>query len=73
MPKTRCVHFVGFRDDRYHNAVRIFGRPDFVHRVWDHRAVADVAPDDTVVFARAEDWNNIDRPTPYSFDDSAFF
>ena len=32
------VHFVGFKDDRYTTAVRIFGKPDFIHRIWDIRA-----------------------------------
>jgi hypothetical protein len=32
------THFVGFRDDRYNRAIRVFGRPDFVHRFWDRRA-----------------------------------
>ena len=59
---TFCIHFVGFRDDRYHNAVAVFGKPDFFHRVWDYRAVGDVAPGDTVVFARAKDAANEAAP-----------
>ena len=35
------LHFVRFRDDRYLTAVKVFGRPDFIHRHWDHRAVAE--------------------------------
>jgi hypothetical protein len=61
-----ALHFVGFKDDRFNNAVRVFGQPDFVHRVWDLRAAADVAPDDTVLFAQYHD----QPPTPYCFDDS---
>lgn len=60
------VHFVGFKDDRWHNAVAVWGKPDFVHRFYDRRAVADIAPGDKVVFA--------DEPgtvREYSFDDSA--
>ena len=45
------IHFVGFRDDRYWNAVRVFGRPDFIHRRWDLRARREILPADTVVFA----------------------
>jgi len=26
------LHFVRFKDDRWHNAVKVFGRPDFIHR-----------------------------------------
>lgn len=47
-----AVHFVGFRDDRYWAAVRVWGLPDFVHSRWDQRAHREVAPGDTVVFAR---------------------
>lgn len=48
------VHFVGFRDDRYWNAVKVWGVPDYVHIVWDCYASHDMAPGDTVVFAKGE-------------------
>ncbi|MXO84562.1 hypothetical protein GRI38_00750 [Altererythrobacter aurantiacus] len=48
------VHFIGFRDDRYWNAVKVFGPPDFIHRNWDRYAAQDIAPGDTVVFAEGE-------------------
>ena len=56
------VHFVGFRDDRYWNAARVFGRPDYIHRDWDRYAADAVAPGDTVVHANGDG----DRP-PRSF------
>jgi hypothetical protein len=71
-----CVHFVGFRDGAsYHNAVKVFGLPDFIHRVWDCRAVGDVAPGDTVVFGRTKDWDRFvtNQPTVFSFNDSECF
>jgi hypothetical protein len=69
-----CIHFVGFRGDEYHSAVRIFGEPDFIHRYWDVRALGDVDPDnDVVVFARQKDWDNIKTPRVQAFDDSAVF
>jgi len=46
-----ALHFIGFKDDRYWNAVRVWGLPDFYHRVWDHRARQEVVPGDTAVFA----------------------
>jgi hypothetical protein len=49
-----CTHFVGFRDDRYWNAVAVFGRPHFIHRWWDKRARREIAATDTVVFADGE-------------------
>lgn len=55
-----CVHFIGFRDDRYWNAVRIWGKPDYVHRWLDLRANRDFAPGDTVVFADGE-WSQAPR------------
>lgn len=52
--KARLVHFVGFRDERYWSAVRVFGPPDMVHEAWDRYAADDVAPGDLVVFAEGE-------------------
>ena len=66
-----AVHFVGFRGDEYHQAVKVWGFPTFIHRFWDVRAAAEVQTDDVVVFARAEDWNNLSTPRKNSFDDSA--
>jgi hypothetical protein len=51
----RCVHFVGFRDDRFWNAVRVFGRPDFIHRRWDQRARREITSGDTIVFATGDE------------------
>lgn len=66
-----CVHFVRFEneyDSRFCSAVRVFGRPHFVHRLWDERARREIADVDVVVFAKGE-W---DQPTTrYSYDDSA--
>jgi len=61
-----AVHFVGFRGEEYHSAVRVFGLPDFYHRGWDQRAQCEMAPGDTVVFAKYHDQS----PSRYSFDDS---
>lgn len=48
-----CLHFVGFRrDQRYQNALVVFGPPDFIHPGWDLRAQREIADGDTVVFAR---------------------
>ncbi|WP_336985778.1 hypothetical protein [Altererythrobacter aquiaggeris] len=49
-----AVHFVSFRDDRYWNAVLVWGRPDFIHPTWDRYAAAEVAGCDTVIFATGE-------------------
>lgn len=54
-----ALHFVGFRDDRYWNAVRVFGLPDFYHMAWDRRARREIAEGDTVVFAQGP----ADQPT----------
>lgn len=47
-----------------------FGKPDFIHRFWDHRAESMIAPDDVAVFANA-----VEMKPPYeqNFDDSAVF
>jgi hypothetical protein len=64
------IHFVRFKDDRYHNAVRVFGKPDFVHRFWDHRAVCEIADGDVVVFADGDDTQPV---VAHAYDDSAHF
>lgn len=48
-----ALHFVGFkRDQRYQNAVAVFGPPDFLHPGWDMRAQREIADIDTVIFAK---------------------
>jgi hypothetical protein len=71
----QAVHFVGFRDDSYNNAVKVFGRPHFVHRYWDVRAQGDVAPGDVVVFGRQKDWDRFtnNQPNEFAFNDSEHF
>lgn len=64
------MHFVGFKDDRYLAAVRAFGRPDFVHRFWDRRAVDEVADGDVVVFADGDETQPV---RVHAYDDSAHF
>lgn len=72
-----ALHFVGCWDDDevFDRAVQVFGPPDFVHRKWDVRATADVAPGDTVVFFRDKDWTRFvdNAPVAFAFDDSAHF
>lgn len=64
------MHFVGFKDDRYWNAVKTFGRPDFIHRRWDVRATHEVCEGDMVVFAEGDENS---PPSEFAFDDSANF
>lgn len=63
-----ALHFVGFCGEEYNSAVRVFGTPDFIHRSWDLRALTEIAPLDTVVFAKG---SPNDPPGIYSFDDSS--
>lgn len=66
-----AVHFINFKDSgRFHNAVKAFGPPDFIHRFWDIRAKAEVMPEDVAIFAVG---NYSDKPKFYAYDDSAHF
>lgn len=64
-----ALHFVGFKNDRIRSAIRVFGRPDFWHRVYDARAIAEIMRGDTVVFADEDEnqmirnftWNDSER------------
>lgn len=62
-----CLHFVGFKDDRVWNARRIWGEPNFYHRIWDMRARQEVILGDVAVFA---DGDITDSIKPISWDDS---
>lgn len=62
----QALHFVGFRGDEYHSAVRIFGTPDFIHIGWDVWAKQAVVAEDIAVFARG---TIDDKPSRYSFPD----
>ncbi len=63
-----AVHFVGFRSPQQRaNAERVFGPPDFEHRVWDQRAQREIVPGwDVLIFAKHQD----DPPSSHSHDDS---
>tara|TARA_B110000503_G_scaffold119727_1_gene181779 strand:- start:365 stop:574 length:210 start_codon:yes stop_codon:yes gene_type:complete len=69
MGNVMCVHFVGFKGDEYTNAVKVWGKPDFYHRLYDTRAEGDFSPEDTVVFANGSE----NRFKSFSFNDSEVF
>lgn len=66
MSTNRCVHYVGFRDDRFLSAWRVFGGPVFIHRVWDKRAKREIADTDLVIFANG---SHDQKPTERNGDD----
>ena len=67
---NNAVHFVGFKDNRYNTAVKVFGTPDFIHRLWDRRAVNEVTENDIVIFADGDETQAIET---FAYDDSANF
>lgn len=64
------LHFVGFRGDEYTNAVKVWGLPDFYHRLYDMRAIAEFMKNDIVVFANGSE-NRLHAK--HSFNDSEHF
>lgn len=62
------THFVGFKGDEFNRACRVFGKPDFIHRMHDKRATAMFMPGDRVVFANGTD---VPSNSVFSFDDSS--
>lgn len=64
---TGDLHFVGFKDDRIHAARRVWGEPDFYHRIWDRRAQSMILEGDVAVFATGDEH---DEPGIFAFDDS---
>ena len=67
---NNAIHFVGFKDNRYITAIKVFGTPDFIHRLWDRRAVHEVQPGDVVVFADGDETQAVET---FAYDDSANF
>jgi hypothetical protein len=55
------VHFIGFRGDEYHSAVRIWGKPDFIHMKWDRRAQIEIVDGDIAIFAVGDEH----EPVPF--------
>lgn len=49
---TPAIHFVGFRGDEYLSAIRVWGKPGFIHMANDMRMRREVCDGDTVVYAR---------------------
>ena len=67
----QCVHFVGFRhDSEYLSAVKVFGKPHFIHYVHDKRMYQEIdTSKDLVVFSKHAKL----KPMPiYSYDDSQY-
>ena len=67
------LHFVGFKDDRYWSAVKVFGLPDFYHRVFDVRAKQEIVPGDVAIFAEGDELSPLAcdyRGNLVSWDDS---
>ena len=66
----RDVHFVGFRGDEFNSAVKVWGKPDFFHRVFDRVIFGgEVGDDDIIIFANGAD----KKFSKFTFNDSAVF
>jgi hypothetical protein len=51
-----AIHFIGFRGNEYHNAVKVFGEPDFIHMTHDNRMYGEVdINNDILVFGPKAD------------------
>ena len=67
----RDIHFVGFRGDEYLSAVKVFGKPDFFHKVFDDRVIygGEGGDDDIIIFANGAD----KKYSKFTLNDSAVF
>jgi len=46
----QCIHYVGFRTDaQYSAAVKVFGKPDFIHSFHDYRSYGDIDFDNDII------------------------
>ena len=44
------MHFIGFRGEEYWSAVKVWGKPDFVHLKAQWSNLGELAPEDIVIF-----------------------
>ena len=64
-----AVHFVGFRTDAEHSAaVKVWGKPDFVHMWNDHRMQGDAEALDLSIGATVRAYGSGVRPSWVSED-----
>jgi hypothetical protein len=67
MPPDRPhIHFIGFRGDEFVRACRVWGYPDHIHLIHDHRMYGDVGEHDVLIFGPKAD---PDRISEYSWQD----
>lgn len=55
---------------QFQNALQVFGPPACMHQRWDRRAQRDIAPEDTVVFAKGDESQPLAR---YNGDDDYYW
>ena len=60
-----AVHFVGFRGEEYWSAVRVWGKPGFIHMGNDSRMRREMADGDIVIYANGCET----RPSERNFSD----
>lgn len=73
MISGRCVHFICFTGDEFWSAVRIWGRPDFIHRRWDRRAAREILPEhDILIFAQGDEHQPLARWNGDDIDERAY-
>jgi hypothetical protein len=65
-----ALHFVGFKDDRFRTACKVFGKPDFIHRFHDNRFLQEFMEGDVAVFATGDEHQKV---WEFAYDDSAHF
>lgn len=65
-----ALHFIGFKNERIRSAEKVWGKPDFYHRIWDCRARDEIVEGDVAVFA---DGSEHDTPSVFAFNDSERF
>ncbi len=56
-----AVHFVGFRGDEYWSAVKVWGRPAFIHMGNDTRMRREVHDSDAVIYANGSETKVAER------------
>ncbi len=65
--EATIVHFISFRGEEYWSAVKVWGKPHYIHMGWDMRAQREIDEGDLIIFAQGSE---ADQPKIHNYPDT---